>query len=503
MTNTRTPGVPSDNRIAGLVSTLAWDADSLEYAFPSSSSQYGSGYSRSDLLPSFSEFTEAQKEAAAQALDADSFRTPNAAEGMTVEGFTKLDISTGSATSAELRFGNTSASEVSTATGYYPSALDVGGDAWFGGGGQSPEVGNSDYKTILHETGHTLGLKHAHEEKDGRPAVPEKWDGFEYTVMTYRSETGGSLANRTETWGAPQTFMMLDIAALQYLYGADFTTNADNTVYKWKPDSSNTIVNGQVALNPGGDRIFATIWDGGGKDTYDLSAYDTGVKVDLNPGKASLFSKQQAAILDKHEGDLASGNIYNALQYEGDKRSLIEKALGGAGDDRLIGNAVANVLKGGAGRDALDGGKGADKLIGGNGADKLIGGKGADLLGGGDGDDRFVFKDVNETSGTAVDKIVASGGVKAFQGAGRTGGDRIDLSRIDADETRSGDQDFSFGNFNSRRLDEPGRLWVVEKDGKTYVRGTVDNDKGPDFEIIIKDGNGVDASDYGAVDFIL
>ena len=31
--------------------------------------------------------------------------------------------------------------------------------------------------------------------------------------------------------------MMLDIAALQELYGADFAVNAGDTVYRWKPGS--------------------------------------------------------------------------------------------------------------------------------------------------------------------------------------------------------------------------------------------------------------------------
>ncbi|WP_424931008.1 M10 family metallopeptidase [Amaricoccus macauensis] len=521
MTATRTPKEPSDARLAGLVSTLAWDTDSLEYAFPTSASQYGSGYYRSAALPDFYEFSDAQKEAAVRALDVDSFRTPNAAEGMTIEGFTALDISTGSASSAEIRFGNTSSSEVRTATTYYPSGNNVGGDGWYGGKGLDPQVGNSDYKTIMHEIGHAFGLKHPHEEKDGRPEIPEAYDGYEYTVMTYRSEIGGSESNRAETWGLPQTFMMLDIAALQYLYGANYEVNSGDTTYKWKPEDGKTRLDGRVALDPGDNRIFATIWDGGGNDTYDLSAYETDLQIDLNPGESSLFSEEQAAILDWSDKDRAAGNIYNALLYEGDKRSMIENALGGDGDDKIVGNAKNNVLEGGGGKDKLEGGQaadklkgnsGADKLIGGKGADtlkggsgkdKLTGGKGADTLGGGAGDDRFIFDDVEESSGKNVDVIIASDGAKAFQGAGRSGGDKIDVSGIDAKENKGGDQAFTFVEFNKNKLDEPGRLWVKEIDGKTYVRGTVDKDKGADFEIIIKDGGQVDAADYIAADFIL
>lgn len=62
-----------------------------------------------------------------------------------------------------------------------------------------------------------------------------------------------------EQFGAPQTFMMGDIAALQEMYGADFTTNSGNTVYKWTPGSGATFVNGAVGISPGANRSFATI----------------------------------------------------------------------------------------------------------------------------------------------------------------------------------------------------------------------------------------------------
>ena len=35
---------------------------------------------------------------------------------------------------------------------------------------------------------------------------------------------------------------------------------------------------------PGANRVFMTVWDGGGTDTYDFSSYATGVTADLRPG---------------------------------------------------------------------------------------------------------------------------------------------------------------------------------------------------------------------------
>jgi hypothetical protein len=58
----------------------------------------------------------------------------------------------------------------------------------------------------------------------------------------------------------------------------------------------------------------------------------------------------------------------------------IENAIGGAGNDTLIGNAANNILLGGAGNDRLDGGLGRDLLIGGQGRDRLSGQGDEDIL---------------------------------------------------------------------------------------------------------------------------
>ena len=54
-------------------------------------------------------------------------------------------------------------------------------------------------------------------------------------------------------------------------------------------------------------------------------------------------------------GEFASGNIFNALQFEGDPRSLIEVAIGGSGNDKFTGNDADNVFMGGRGNDIIDG----------------------------------------------------------------------------------------------------------------------------------------------------
>src|SRR5204863_7053 len=53
-------------------------------------------------------------------------------------------------------------------------------------------------------------------------------------------------------------------------------------------------------------------------------------------------------------------------------RTGYTNAVGGPGNDTLIGNAIANVLNGGAGNDTLAGGAGNDTIIGGGGTDTAV-----------------------------------------------------------------------------------------------------------------------------------
>src|SRR5262249_37210174 len=146
----------------------------------------------------------------------------------------------------DLRFAETD--KYTTGFGYYPSTSAIGGDAWFGNSSHyfdSPTKGNYAWFTIIHEIGHTVGLKHAHESMGAFPTIPSDRDSTEFTVMTYRSYVGASTAYYTNAqWSYPQTLMIYDIAALQKLYGANYQTNSGNTVYRWDPNTGELFVNG-------------------------------------------------------------------------------------------------------------------------------------------------------------------------------------------------------------------------------------------------------------------
>lgn len=374
--------------VDSLLTGVAWSG-TITYSFPTLAKSYAYGFEK---YFGFTSVSAAQKNAALFAME-QSFG-PAANDGFSVEGFTNASFAPGSAGTATIRFAQTALAETSYA--YLPALHAAAGDIWFGTAYagtaddyRKPVAGNYAWHTHLHELGHALGLKHGHEA-DVYGATPAQYDSIEYSVLSYRAyvgaDTGGSYSY--EQFGAPQTFMMGDIAALQEMYGADFTTNSGNTVYKWTPGSGATFVNGAVGISPGANRIFATIWDGGGKDTYDLTAYTTALKIDLRPGKASTFSIDQLAWLDGGpNGGFAAGNVFNALLYRGDTRSLIENVKGGSAGDAITGNQATNVLWGYAGNDTLNGDTGNDVLYGGSGSDRLYGGKGNDQIFGETGND--------------------------------------------------------------------------------------------------------------------
>ncbi|MDX5593970.1 M10 family metallopeptidase, partial [Pseudovibrio sp. SPO723] len=373
-----------DQNIDGLIWGTRWNDTNITYRFPTLESQISPGYETE--AESIVGFNNAWKVAAREIFD-------------NYEEVSNLVFSEVSASSdSNLTLARTNDTSISTAYGVYPYG---GGESsqWYRNSNYdtTPEKGTYTWHTIIHETGHTLGLSHGHEARSTGffPAQAMEYDrdSMEFSVMTYRpyigSSEGGGYTN--ERYGYAQSLMMYDIAAIQELYSANYDHNSEDTRYTFSTTTGEMFVNGVGQGAPGANRIFLTIWDGGGNDTYDFSNYSTNLDVDLSPGYWSTLSDGQIAYLG--HGNDARANVFNALLHDNDTRSLIENAIGGSGNDKLVGNQGNNRLEGGAGN---------DELVGYDGDDVLVGGDGADLMNGGAGDDWISYTEYSDVNLSSI-----------------------------------------------------------------------------------------------------
>ncbi|WP_375271313.1 M10 family metallopeptidase C-terminal domain-containing protein [Sphingomonas sp.] len=341
-----------------------WGTQELTYSFPTAGSNYQGSTPLSAGVDRYHLDLGTLQQAAARA----SFAQISAATNLKLTEITETDT-----THANIRISQTADNDVGSAYGGFPSdKQSAAGDIWFGRTNQPyydlALKGTWGYATMMHEIGHTMGLKHGHQDytnsdlsfyfgtspRFGSQSLTPDRDGQAWSLMTYTPApgTGGFAGDKINQ---PQTYMQYDLAALQYMYGANYTTNATDSVYTFSQTTGEMFINGIGQGAPSGNKIFATIWDGGGNDTIDASNYANGVTIDLRPGEFSTVDQAQLANNTAYQNltNLAPGNIAMSLLYNNDARSLIENAKGGAGNDVFVGNTANNVLDGGAGSDTV------------------------------------------------------------------------------------------------------------------------------------------------------
>jgi serralysin len=242
----------------------------------------------------------------------------------------------------------------------------------------------------------------------------------------------------------------------------------------------------------GDDYVFAggaddVIWADLGNDTF-----DGGLGVDRLIFAMVNYAGLHGTIpefgvtidLDKRVQDLGYFGIktlYSIEDVEGTDNA--DSIFGTDGANTLIGDHGNDLLYGRGGNDDLRGGEEADTLKGGSGDDLMSGGPGADRFYGGAGADRmseernfyiiddgardvFIYEALSDSglSTSSRDQVFGD-----FDGPNQ---DRIDLSRIDANGSASGNGTFKF-------IGEDG--FHANSTGEIQVRAT-----GVDYEYLVK-----------------
>ncbi len=367
---------------------------------------------------------------------------------------------------------NTAGLTTTTSVGTQTTAVEVQIDSSY----SNFDEGSYAYLVMLHEMGHALGLKHpgAYGSFDSPPYLPSSTDTYQNTLMSYYE---GALVG---AGNPPMTPMIYDIAAAQYLYGANTSYNSTATAY---------FLNGETAVR--------TYWDGGGTDIISGKNYTGSLsgRIDLNEGvdnysKVGLSYSWNAfgARIENAEGtkngDQIFGNVYNNALYG---RGGSDSVYGGSGNDSLYGGAgevdptdVADLMYGGAGSDVIIGNGGADTLIGGvaeadptDAGDTIYGGAAGDYILGNAGNDSIfgggAAVDPNDTAdiiygGNGSDYILGNGGNDTIYGGG-----------AQADPTDGPDTIYG-GLGNDYIISNGGADFVAGQEGNDTIYGGVGND---------------------------
>lgn len=413
------------------------------------------------------------------------------------------------------------------------------------------EQGGYGYITLIHEIGHGMGLAHPHDNGGGSSVmngVSSPFGDFGdqalnqgiYTTMSYNDgwDAPGIGTSSDPNYGFQGTLMALDIAMLQQKYGANTAYRTGNDLYTLP------------SANQSGT-FYQCLWDAGGQDSIQVDGSVTAdAVIDLRAatlqyesGGGGFVSYVEGihggttiaygVVIENARGgsgnDQITGNSANNTLYGFNGNDRID---GGDGGDILYGNDGNDTLNGGNGADTLNGGKDNDILNGGEdndtlkgakgddtvngeaGNDKLLGGRGDDTLNAGQGNDvvkgSFGADTIIGGGGrdkmfagidNDVDTFVFQSSSNSLKGSQRdrilqfdSGEDIIDLSAIDADINKDGNQAFSFSGTSAAA----NGLWLKDTGRHIRIDCDIDGNKTVDFQILV-----VRVSSLSLEDFIL
>jgi Ca2+-binding RTX toxin-like protein len=347
-----------------LLRATQWTGSLLNYSFVEPGSIFSSSYGNPTMTSGAQAFNTTQRGAYAQVAAA-------------VSGVSKMQLALSVDDAnfvGDLRLGFASAYDWQGghSTAFYPAANTNSGDMWFNPAAKdliagsytgsyadsSFQPGSYGYKDLIYASLIALGLKSLGQAGGVNSAVmPAAYDGLSYTLISGKVSAEHPDANGMDYY--PTTPMLLDIAALQAMYGANTSYNAGDTTYSF--------------TDAPGQFYNQTIWDGGGSNTLSYSG-TTASSIDLRDGHGSMLGNKVYAY--SKTDDYAVNNVWIAFGTKIDKAVVVGSAPitfqgnddgdsfnSGSGDDSITGGAGADSLRGNAGNDSVDGGAGIDTAV--------------------------------------------------------------------------------------------------------------------------------------------
>jgi len=348
---TTTASTANDIRIDGLLDGITYVTDAnhsveLTYSFPWTtnsdatwSDNYGSG---ENTAKTHYGLNSTQINAAKLALQSWG--------NLSNVTFREVDEKSGEVGNIRFGFSSTVTDANSWGWSYTPSQTSEAGDVWIA---TNLDAYNSDfsitgvgYSALIHELGHTLGLKHPgnYESSDKAPFYDTEHDSKLYSVMSYNIPKNNmwfdTVANKW-LYVMDQSPMIYDILAIQYLYGENNNYKTGNDTYSFDNSAP----------------FRTTLWDAGGTDTISVENSNRGSIINLNEGSfSSIQTSRFHSAIEQTDGTYKEGisstidGTYNLGIAYG---AIIENATGGSGNDIFIGNQYKNTLTGGAGSDSF------------------------------------------------------------------------------------------------------------------------------------------------------
>jgi Ca2+-binding RTX toxin-like protein len=480
----------------------------VTFSFPTTAPAYDSsvpGFTPATIA-SFTPFTAAEQTQAINALT----------EWANASGLVFLEVAPGQ---GQINFQNVSFSTTTDYAGYggigfYPFGQwnSFSYPNYFAGSGYSGNVfmnsdfisgGTVDYGTMLHETGHAIGLKHPTEIVTDYAALPAPV--VHNQVLSADDPTLTVMATVGDTSSAGNVHLKpLDQAAAADIYGAAGTgglytasASGSNSVSSWSWNASTeTLTQHALQTNEAVEGTSANdiIYGMAGDKLYGLDGNDTligagggdslfggpGADVLEGGGNTSFYVDSTATtVTETNTGatDTAYSYVSFTLPTNVDTLYLYGSGLIGTGN-----NAADTMFGDGSNATTLIGGSaGGDYIVGGSGNDTIAPSQ-HDLVFGNGGNNLYIIR-------TAAD-LPTSGGATTI-GDFVAAQDRIDLAAL----TASNGHPLHFIG-TAAFSDTPGEVRDTSDGTYTYIQGDLTGAGTPDIEIELYGTPSLTAADF-------